>query len=96
MKTKTIPVSEDVHKLLKFASLNYGVTIQEAANKLVMEGAKVMELQMPKLKSSKAEQFWALAEPISENLVENKTNSMDAINSAIQEVRSERATKKKK
>lgn len=95
MTTKTVPIAPEVHKLLKFAALNYGVSIQDAAARMILAGAKSLNIEMPESKVSSVDAFWQVSMLAAEDLERHKTNNIKSIEAAVKEVRAERANKKK-
>ena len=95
MSVKTVPISPDIHKLLKFAALNYGVSIQDAATRMILAGAKTLNIAVPETKVSKDDAFWQFAQLAAEDMDKHQTNDMETIEATVQKVRAQRAGKKK-
>lgn len=84
---KTIPVSLEIHKLIKTVSVQYDVTIQEAAARIIAAGAEALQLDFPSSPPSKDEPFWQWATKAAEDMEQYQTLDMDTIEATVKKVR---------
>ncbi|PKL76046.1 MAG: hypothetical protein CVV27_12285 [Candidatus Melainabacteria bacterium HGW-Melainabacteria-1] len=88
--TKTIPVSPEIHRLIRHVAANYDVKIQEAAARIILAGAKALELEVPPAQMTDNDPFWQVATSAAEEMLAAGTDDLDTITASIQKVRSKR------
>ena len=94
-RSKTIPVSPEIHRLIRRVAADYDVTIQDAAGRMILAGAKALEIEMPARKPSEDDPFWQLAESAAGEMQAAGTDELDTIMETIQKARSKRRGKSK-
>jgi len=74
--SKTIPVSPEIHRLIRHVAINYDVKIQEAAARIILAGAKALQLDLPKTKVTLDDPFWRVAETSSAEIQAARKNKI--------------------
>ena len=75
--SKTIPVSPEIHRLIRHVAINYDVKIQEAAARIILAGAKALQLDLPKSKVTLDDPFWRVAETSSAEIQAARKNKTE-------------------
>jgi hypothetical protein len=92
--TKTIPVSAEIHRLIRHVAINYDVKIQEAAARIILAGLQALELEVPPPKISEKDPFWKYTEK--ELIAQEKSEKLAAEKLALKKIKASTAKAKGK